>query len=97
MKKRVFIILGILTALIPLGLLTDSPAWGEWDKEYYKKILGFIPEGIEKAKEINAPLKDYSLNSLGDISSYYLSAIIGAVLIFMIFYFLAKVFHAKNS
>ncbi len=97
MKKRVFIILAILTALIPLGLLTDAPAWGEWDKEYYKKILGFIPKGIEKAKEINAPIKDYSLNGLGDVSSYYLSAFIGAILVFAFFYFLTKVFNAKNS
>ncbi len=97
MKKRVYIVLIVLTALIPLGLLTNAPAWGEWGKEYYKNSLGFIPKGIESTKELNSPIKDYTIASLGDISSYYLSAIIGIIMIFIIFYILTKVFNAKNS
>ena len=97
MKKRIYFILAALIVIIPLGLLSDSPAWGEWGKEYYKKILGYIPYGIAKAKGINAPMKDYSFGSLSDISGYYLSAIVGAVLIFAFFYILTKVLHANNS
>ena len=97
MKKRVYIILIILISLIPLGLLTNAPAWGEWSKEYYQKTLGFIPKGIENTKELNVPIKDYSISSLGDIGSYYLSAIIGVVIIYIFFYILTKVFNAKNS
>ncbi len=96
MKKKIYLILFSILAIIPLGLLTDSPAWGEWDREYYQKILGFIPKGIEKAKEINTPFMDYSFGSLNDIASYYLSAIIGIALIFGFFYILSKVFNAKN-
>ena len=97
MKKRVYLVLLILTSIIPLGLLTNAPAWGEWDKEYYNKILGFIPQGVESAKDISTPLKDYSFSSLNDVGSYYLSAVLGMILIFAFFYISAKVFNAKNT
>jgi len=64
MKKKLLIILGVLIVLTPLGLLTDAPAWGEWDSDYFKQTLGFIPQGIEKFSHlisINAILPDYSL------------------------------------
>ena len=95
MKKRLYIVLFALASLIPLGLLTNSPAWGEWDSAYYKKILGFIPKGIQNANSIDSPLGDYSLNGTSDIAGYYLSAFIGIVILFIIFYVLMKIF--KNG
>jgi len=89
-KKIIYIFL-LLLLLVPLGLISDASAWGEWDNGYYQKVLGFIPEGIKNAKGINALMPDYSIKGLGSVSGYYLSAIVGAVLIFGIFFVIVKV------
>lgn len=96
--KKALIILAIIIALVPLGLLTDAPAWGEWDNDFYKKNLGFIPEGIAKAKEFIHPLlPDYSLPGTNDVIGYYISAIVGSVLIFGIFYLIGKAIAKKHD
>ncbi|WP_456470217.1 PDGLE domain-containing protein [Caminibacter sp.] len=96
-KKRLLIILGVMLALVPLGLLTDNPAWGEWDLDYYKQKLGFVPEGIEKAVSITPLIPDYEVPGLGTVSGYYLSAIIGVVLVFGLYFILIKILKAKNE
>ena len=90
MKRRYWILLGLLTALVPLGLLTDAPAWGEWDPEHYRRVLGFIPEGIARASEAKAPLPDYTVPGLGEISGYYLSALAGVLLLLGIYYLIYR-------
>ena len=44
------VFLGILFVLLPLGLISEYSAWGEWDIQKYKELIGFIPEGIKNAK-----------------------------------------------
>ena len=97
MKKRVLIILGVLVALVPLGLITDNPAWGEWDLEYYKEKLGFIPKGIQTATSLHPIIPDYEVSGLGSVSGYYISAIVGVVLIFVFYFIFAKILRAKNG
>jgi len=100
MKKRVFVLLGILILLVPLGLLTDAPAWGEWDSSYFKKILGFMPQGIEKIESsihMKYLLPDYSLPGANDVIGYYVSAIVGAVLIFVIYYLIFLIIKRKKA
>lgn len=89
-KKAIYILISMLL-LVPLGLLSESPAWGEWDNEYYEKAIGFIPQGIKNAQSIKAFIPDYSVNGVGNVTGYYISALIGILLIFGIFYFIAKV------
>jgi hypothetical protein len=88
-KKVYYLVFGLIV-LVPLGLLSENPAWGEWDIDYYKQKLGFVPDGISNATLQKAPLSDYSVPYLGEVSGYYLSAIIGVVLIIGIFYILKK-------
>ncbi|MEO1928249.1 MAG: PDGLE domain-containing protein [Nautiliaceae bacterium] len=100
MKKKLFILLGVLIALLPLGLLTDAPAWGEWDSEYFKKVLGYIPQGIERLGDkfsFKVLFPDYSLPGSSDIIGYYLSAIVGALLIFVIYYLIFLAVKRKES
>ena len=91
MKKRLLLILLVLTIATPLGLISESPAWGEWDIEYYQQVLGFIPKGIEQAKGVNAPIPDYEVSILGSVGSYYLSAVLGVILIAAFYFVLLKV------
>jgi hypothetical protein len=87
MKKRIMIILGILFVLLPLGLITEYSAWGEWDIQKYKELIGFIPEGIKNAKSIPPLIPDYGE---GSVLMYYVSAIIGGAILYGIFYLLSK-------
>ncbi len=89
MKKIYWFVLGIL-AFVPLGLISENPAWGEWENEHYKQVLGFVPKGMQNSI-FEAPIPDYSSSSFGDIGSYYFSAILGVLLIFGIFFTLKKV------
>jgi len=100
MKKRLFIFLGILIALVPLGLLTDAPAWGEWDSSYFEKVLGFMPAGIEKVENtihLKFLLPDYSLPGANDVVGYYVSAIVGAGLIFALYYLIYAMVKRKKA
>ncbi len=91
-----FILLLIVFVLVPIGLLTDAPAWGEWDLSFFEKTLGFVPEGIKHSPELIKPvIPDYTLDEKHPILSYYISAFVGVGLIFLSFYIL-KVF-IKNE
>jgi hypothetical protein len=85
-KKNLYIILGVLFVLLPLGLLSEYDAWGEWDNEVYKKLIGFIPEGIKNAHSFSI-IPDYGE---GSVIMYYISAIIGAGAIYALLYFIVK-------
>jgi len=97
MKKKALIILGVLLALVPLGLFTDNPAWGEWDLNYYKEKLGFIPKGMQNADTLKPIIPDYEIPGLGSVSGYYLSAIVGVILVFVIYFILLKIIKKKNA
>ncbi len=85
-KLKLLIPVLIIFVVLPLGLIAENPAWGEWGLEYFKKLLGFVPEGMEKNKDlINPVIPDYSLEDKHPIFSYYISALIGVVIIFGIF------------
>ncbi len=88
--KYLLILMLIIFILLPLGLLTDSPAWGEWDLSFYERILGFVPEKMKNTIEIPAILPDYSLNVVNPVISYYISALVGIGIIFLTFYALYR-------
>jgi len=97
MNKKIFSLIGIILILVPLGLLTDSPAWGEWGSEYYEKVLGFIPKGMQESSSIKPFLPDYSISGVNDVVGYYVSAIVGVVLIFVIWLIIGKLIAKKES
>jgi cobalt/nickel transport protein len=88
MFRRYWLILIALAILSPLGLLADGTAWGEWDADELKETLGYVPQGMERFKDLwQAIFPDYSMNILGDstighYTEYVLSAIIGSALIY---------------
>ena len=101
MSKKVKIalsILGVMILAVPLGLLATGDAWGEWDFTYYKEKLGFIPKGMQSFPNLQHPLlPDYSVPGLGDVMGYYISAVIGAILIFIIWFIIGKIIAKKHS
>jgi hypothetical protein len=89
MKRRYWMLTALLIALVPLGLLSDAPAWGEWERSYYEKVLGYIPRGIAHAGG-GGLLPDYSVPGLGEVGGYYLSALVGVALLAAIYYLLFR-------
>ncbi len=97
-KKLLLLLLLFFIIIVPVGLLTENPAWGEWGLEYFKKLLGYIPKGIENSKEIIKPLiPDYSIDEEHKVISYYFSAIIGVISIFIFFYLLKFLVNKKRN
>ena len=47
--------------------------------------LGYVPEGIEKGWSLDVLMPDYSLEGIGEVAAYILSALIGVALLVIIF------------
>jgi cobalt/nickel transport system permease protein len=62
---------GLLIVLAPLGLLASGGAWGEWGADEVRKLIGFIPSGMQRLADTwpHAPLADYSLPGFDSIWS----------------------------
>jgi len=95
MSKRIWVLLCILVLFSPLGLISENSAWGEWENSYYEKILGFIPEGIAHTKSVEGIIPDYSITAIGSVVGYYISAVVGIVLLFGIYLILWKMVKHK--
>ena len=105
--KKLWIGIGILALLSPLGLILPSlfgagGAWGEWSAEEFNKLVGYVPEGMRKLAHLwKSPLKDYTVpgqtqglarKGLG----YVLTAFIGVAITAGLAYCIANVLGRKN-
>ena len=106
--RELWIALGILVILTPLGLIVPAwfgagGAWGEWGAEEIKKLIGYVPAGMEKLSHLwKSPMHDYTVpgqkpglvrESLG----YIAAAIIGVGITGGLAYALAKLLERKNK
>jgi hypothetical protein len=97
-KKILLAVLGILIVLTPLGLLDSADAYGEWDPSWYKDHLGFVPQGlVQWSEKLQFPhlLPDYGIPGANEVLGYYVSAVVGVLLVFVLMYILAKIFSNK--
>jgi len=107
-KKKLWIAIGILILLSPLGVIIPKMfgaegAWGEWGLEEIEKIAGFVPAGMKRLAKIwNAPLADYGLPNQGEglagkSISYVIAAVVGVALTAGLMYLLARLLGRKNG
>jgi hypothetical protein len=108
-SKKLWIGLGMLALLCPLGLIIPDlfkagSAWGEWDSTEIQKIVGYVPEGLKRFSEIwKAPLPDYSFKGwegkgLGSLSfAYIFSAILGAGLVALFAWLAGRLLSKKGK
>lgn len=80
---RVLLIALILA--VPLGLLAEGTAWGEWGTDEVSLLTGYTPAGMETGFTFEALLPDYAVPGLPDAVGYILSAVIGVSLLVIIF------------
>jgi cobalt/nickel transport protein len=93
----------VLALLSPLGIilpdkLKAGSAWGEWGPDEIGKMLGFIPQGMNKISEIwHAPLPDYELKGWDQMGpgmqslGYIISAVAGIAVTVAVVIFLGKI------
>ena len=98
-----FVLIAILIAATPLGLLATGTAWGEWGADEIADIvtngsvLGYTPSGLENGWSLSPLMPDYSLSGINEILAYILSAIIGVALLVIIFKLISIPMKGKNS
>jgi|GEM_PF-284672 len=86
-----FSVILLIMLLVPLGIITENPAWGEWNLGFFNKNLGFIPQGIKHFSTLySAPLSGYVLPGISAVASYYLSAILAFFMTTFISYLFAR-------
>ncbi len=105
MKRFISKYKGLIILLLILIIMTPAAyyiaerfefgdAWGEWELEVVKEMTGVAPEGMKKLENLYkwAPLPDYSSGGLlwGPIE-YLVSAIIGVLLSFAVFYLIYRI------
>ncbi|MQN02020.1 MAG: cobalt transporter CbiM [Lachnospiraceae bacterium] len=80
------ILLGVLICAVPVGLLAEGTAWGEWGADEISGTgAGYVPKGIAHGINYPALLPDYSFSGLPDWFGYILSAVVGVALLVIIF------------
>lgn len=91
LANKLLLAIFLLVLISPIGIILPAifkaeAAWGEWNLEEIKKMLGYIPLGMEKAAEIWHPiLPDYNFpNNFGgnlylDSIAYIVSGIVGTL------------------
>jgi cobalt/nickel transport system permease protein len=89
--RPIYAVLVALVCLSPLGLLASGTAWGEWGADEIAGVssggaaLGYVPQGMEKGFQFEAPVPDYALAGVPDIVGYILSAIAGVAILVIVF------------
>ncbi len=102
-RRPVYWLLAGLICLVPLGLLAEGTAWGEWGADEIAATaaggvpLGYTPAGMESGFSLKALLPDYSVAGLPELLGYLLSAVIGAALAVILFRLAAGAMKEKTD
>ncbi len=107
-QKRLIIGLIMLTLISPLGIvlpeiMKSTDAWGEWDIDTVKEMLGYIPEGMKRLSDIwKAPLSDYNMGGEDStlttrLISYIISGLIGILITGGMIYLISKLVMKKKE
>jgi cobalt/nickel transport system permease protein len=94
-RKPLYGLLAAMVVLCPLGLLASGDAWGEWDTEGVKSLVGYIPQAFEHGINYSAIAADYSVPGINEVVGYIISAIAGAAIIIIIFKIVSSI--KKNN
>jgi cobalt/nickel transport protein len=106
--KKLWIGIGILVLLSPLGLLLPAlfgaqGAWGEWGTGRIEKLVGYVHEGMRRmAGRWKAPLSDYAVPGQGPGLAggglgYVLSGVVGIAAAAGLMYVLTRLLVRKDN
>ncbi len=98
---RLWLGIGILVILTPLGLIAKGSAWGEWGADEIRALIGFVPEGMASIHGVWKGIMDgYSIPGLrGGIETvlgYIVSAITGVLIVAVTTYGISKLLSSRK-
>ncbi len=96
-KKSLYGLLIGLIVLSPIGLLASGTAWGEWDSEQIKELVGYVPKAFENGFDFSAIAPDYAVNGMPEKIGYIISAVAGVALILILFKIVSSIKKDKES
>ena len=95
---KLWIGLGVLIALTPLGLLARGGAWGEWTSDELETRAGCIPEGVQRLEHLwHAVLRGYDVHGWPRSAGYLLSASLGVLMIATITWMIGAILIKKRG
>ncbi len=86
----------VLVVCVPIGLIASGTAFGEWGPDELQAAIGYIPAGFGSLNGLwHAPLQDYDLPGNHETiptqtPGYYVSAIVGALVVGGVAYLVGK-------
>jgi cobalt/nickel transport system permease protein len=101
-NRSAYVLLGVLICAVPLGLLAEGTAWGEWGVEEMAGLvsggtaLGYTPNGMLTGFSLEAIFPDYTIAGIPDAAAYILSAVIGVALVVILFRLIAAIMKPKT-
>lgn len=99
--SAIYLLIAALVVAVPLGLLAEGTAWGEWGADEISsiisggKVLGYTPQGMATGWEWSSLFPDYTMAGLPDVAAYILSAIIGVAITVLLFRAIAATMKSK--
>jgi len=109
LTSKLWIGIGILAVLSPLGLLLPEhfkagSAWGEWGADEMRELVGYIPKGLARLAELwKAPLPDYAFKGweekgLPALSfAYIISAVAGIAVVVLLVLVIGKALSKRGD
>ena len=101
--KPLYGLILVLIAAVPLGLLAEGTAWGEWGADEIAEVinagkaLGYTPSGMTQGFEFSAIFPDYSMAGIPEAAGYILSAVVGVALVVILFKIIAATMKTKKD
>lgn len=106
---KLWIGIAILIILSPLGLILPEhfkagSAWGEWGVDEIQKLVGYVPQGLEKLSSLwNAPIPDYAFKGweekgLMHLSfAYIISAVVGIIVTVLVVLLIGRMLAKRDD
>lgn len=90
--RPLYLLIAALICLVPLGLLAEGTAWGEWGSDEIMEITGltYVPKELGNGWSLSSIFPDYSVAGLPAAAGYIISAVIGVTLILILFRLFAQ-------
>ncbi|MCR5667069.1 MAG: cobalt transporter CbiM [Eubacterium sp.] len=89
--RPMFVLLAALVVAVPIGLLAQGTAWGEWGADEIAQTisngvaLGYTPSGLAEGFALSNLFPDYTMAGIPDVVAYILSAVIGVAITVILF------------
>ena len=102
-SRPLLALIAVLICAVPLGLLAQGTAWGEWAADEIAEVvsqgsaLGYTPSGMLSGFELSSLCPDYSFANLPEAFGYILSAIIGVSILLILFKVIASMMKEKTD